>query len=239
MPSHIISLLTALLATTGSAQIFSHEHVATLTLAEQSAIDSSIECGDYYDSAAPAAIAVGIYGSFRFTTGTCYNVAEMFSKDSYDNDTLVTHPDTGAVSSCQPSLHNPNCRDEPYMALGLNHFSLSANYSRVQVDFLYGLGQSVNSAVRRINVTVFADEGCEQDAAEPWFSWGGCEGEGREQSCRELPYSVKSFRMGQVVSTLDLECMIGAERGAGTQMTTSAMSVILGGAVVVSMMVMM
>jgi hypothetical protein len=59
---------------------------------------------------------------------------------------------------------------------------------------------------------VFPREEYEETEEEPWFSWGGCDD---DLACKELPYSVASFRLEKTVEEAPDECLMAAEHSAG------------------------
>ena len=61
---------------------------------------------------------------------------------------------------------------------------------------------------------MFPREDCEETEEEPWFSWGGCDD---ELACKELPYSVASFRLERTAEEGLDECLLAAEHGAGVR----------------------
>lgn len=89
---------------------------------------------------------------------------------------------------------------------------------------------------------VFAGEECEEDDVEnPWFSWsGGCNDEGLVSSCRELSYSMRSFRIIRNTSFRasghERICNVAAERGTSARVGTGLLAAIIPGVVVASIM---
>ena len=227
MPSRNSAIFVAVLATACSAQFLSREHIANVILAEQPAINSSIECGRYYNDVYPASIFLRVFGNYM--PGTCFNVAETFSPESYPNDTISFVEEEGSTNSCDPI--DLTCGN-PYQAVGLNFYSPQANYSQIEVDVFF---PASGGALNQVGVKVCAGGRCEEDAPEPWFSWGGCSEEGLESYCRELPYNVKSFRLERDTSG-DGECMIAAERGTGARMGQVGLAAAVGGVLAAGVM---
>lgn len=215
-----------LLATIGAAQPENKQLLADVVLAEQSAVNSSIECGRYYDDVIPKSIVMRI--SSNFTSGTCFNVAETFSPSSYPNDTITEFE--GITSSCWPL--NPLCQST-LQAVGLNLYSPEANYSHVEVNFRW---YEESIATNEFVLKAFAGDQCEDDATEPWFSWGQCGEEDAGAHCNELPYNVKSLRVERMIPGNDTQCMIAAERGAGAKVGRAGIVAIFGGIVVAGVM---
>ena len=238
MPARTITAsLAALLAATTScsAQFLSGTHIANVILAEQSAINSSVECGRYYDDALPATIALRIFGNYTSEEG-CINIGNAFSSDSYDNNTLVYAGTDGSVSSCDP--FNTTCGRQ-IQFVGINHYSPTANYSQVEVDIFFDI---IGNQLSQFGVKVFAGEACEENTAQPWYSWGGCteaqRQEDRQETCQEVPYSVKSLRLERATpeQVSSGKCMIGAERGAGVRLSRAGPAALFGGVIVAGLM---
>lgn len=229
----IASYFAALLAAPicCSAQFLEGTTIASIILAEQSAINSSVECGRFYHGALPASILLQIFGNYT-KEDSCINIARAFSSDSYDNNTLEYAASDDTLSACDPTF-NVTC-DRQVRAVGINHYSPTANYSQVQVDIFFDRGYEL----RQFNVTVFAGDACEEDAATPWYSWGGCQQDRRQESCQELPYSVRSLRLKRLTpaEVSSAQCMIGAERGAGVRVDKAGAAALLGGVIVAGLM---
>lgn len=228
MSFSVHTLFIALLAGICSAQQAPNsfrEHIANLVLAERSAIDSNIECGRYYDDVVPNAIGLRIFSNY--TPDTCYNLATIFDPEKYENDAPVDINDNGLISdSCDPFYRN--CTRD-FQANGIDNHNSSANYSQIQIDFY-------NDDIRRpsddLELRVFAGNDCQEDGKEPWFSWGGCDEDGLVNYCRELPYSVGSFRLQMAAGGSDRECKVAAERGAGTRGRHASLAMGLAGVVI-------
>ncbi|GIZ46835.1 hypothetical protein CKM354_000994400 [Cercospora kikuchii] len=215
-----------LLAATCAAQSLPRqprELVADITLAEQSAVNSSIRCGRYFDDAMPQGLVVRI--ASNFTSGTCLNIAETFSSNSYPNDTISEFE--GVTESCSPL--NSTCY-AAIQAIGLNLYSPEVNYTHVEISF------RTSNATKDFTLKAFAGDRCEEDASEPWFLWGGCSPEDRGPECEELPYNVKSLKVERMASDNSTECLIAAERGAGARMGQAGIAAVVGGAVVAGLM---
>lgn len=128
------AFVIALLAEASSGQTTPNsfrEHIANLVLAEQSAIDSNIECGRYYDDVVPNAIGLRIFSNY--TSDTCYNLATLFDQKRNDNDAPVNINENGHISdSCDPFYRN--CTRD-FQVNGIDKYSPNANYSQIQIDF--------------------------------------------------------------------------------------------------------
>ncbi|PIA98763.1 hypothetical protein CB0940_02403 [Cercospora beticola] len=225
MPSLKTASCVVLLATICAAQSEDRQLLADVVLAQQSAVNSSIECGRYYDDVIPKSIVMRI--SNKVTSGTCFNVAETFSPSSYPNDTITEFE--GITSSCWPL--NSSCQSA-LQADGLNIYSPEANYTHIEVNFR----NLESTATKEFRLKAFAGDRCEEDAAEPWFSWGGCGEDDGTAHCDELPYNVKSLKVERVASDNSTECLVAAERGAGARVGQTDIAALVGGAIVAGLM---
>ncbi|SMY24641.1 unnamed protein product [Zymoseptoria tritici ST99CH_1A5] len=167
----------------------------------------------------------------RFTNNTCYSLAEILQPSADETYTLPdTVPNAGSRYTCE---HNnpkqPNCTND-YTATRLENFDPQANYTRVNLNPINGFD------FWDFSIQVFAGGDCEDDDQErPWYSWNGCREWDYDNSCEDLPYGVRSFRLLQQSSSPgQVDCLYAAERGAGVRSAESKFAAVVAGVIVVA-----
>jgi hypothetical protein len=141
----------------------------------------------------PEAVAIRFYTDY--VPDSCHNIASVFS-DGQDGRRNYT---CGATS----------CPDN-FMPMQLENYSPETSYNYTSLSYPTSSARSPMADYPGFTLKVFPREDCEEAEEEPWFSWGGCED---EEACKELPYSVASFRLEKTAEEDLDECVLAAERG--------------------------
>jgi len=190
MPSKPILFL--LLAAACGAQNASRPYLADFTLASA---PSDSECFGVANN--PEAVTNRLFPDY--TPDSCHNIASVFS-----NGQDGRHNYTCDATSCPDS----------FMPLGLGKYSPETAYNYTSLAYPEDGISRMGVDTPGFTLKVFPREDCEEIEEEPWFSWGGCED---EAACKELPYSVASFRLEKTEEDALDECLLAAEHGAGVR----------------------
>jgi hypothetical protein len=100
------------------------------------------------------------------------------------------------------------------MPLVSDGYSPETSYNYTSLAYPSNGNDRVGINHTSFTLKVFPHEECEETEEEPWFSWGGC---ADELACKELPYSVASFRLEKTAEEAPDECLMAAEHGAGVR----------------------
>ena len=102
-----------------------------------------------------------------------------------------------------------------------NIYDTKANYS--DVSFHAGGFDGTNRT--QLKLTMYQSKDCSYNNATdlPWFQWGGCD-RVQERQCKQLPYSLGSFKIEQTGSTT---CEIGAQLGKSATVRVGPVAALL------------
>jgi hypothetical protein len=132
------------------------------------------------------------------TPDSCHNIASVFSNG-------------------QGGRRNYTCDETScpggFLPLDLESYSPKTSYNYTSLAYSEGVSR-MGVDHQGFTLKVFPREDCEETEEEPWFSWGGCDD---ELACKELPYSVASFRLEKTAEEDLDECLLAAEHGAGVR----------------------
>lgn len=146
----------------------------------------------------PDAVTIRLFPDY--TPDSCHNIASVFSNGQDDGRRNYTCDAT----SCPDS----------FMPLRLGEYSPETSYNYTSLAYPSDGISRVGTDHPSFTLKVFPREDCEETEEEPWFSWGGCVDEG---ACKELPYSVASFRLEKTAEEDLDDCLLAAEHGAGVK----------------------